>query len=138
MWISLFLLAIIGISSGAVVSGGVFTVLISVGLVPRFAGRTRTAKEVLKYENFVVAGTIFGGVLSIFQFKILFGFLFASVFGFFSGIFVGCLALSIAEMLDTIPVFSRRVKFKNLKLAINAVAIGKAVGSLVYFIKDYK
>lgn len=26
------------------------------------------------------------------------------IFGFFAGIFVGCLALAIAEMLNTIPV----------------------------------
>ena len=35
---------IMGISSGLMVSAGVFTVLFVVGLVPRFAGRTNTAK----------------------------------------------------------------------------------------------
>ena len=32
-------LAVAGISGGLLVSGGVFTVLMSVGLVPRFAGK---------------------------------------------------------------------------------------------------
>ena len=40
----IILLWIIGISSGIMVSAGVFTVLFVVGLVPRFAGRTDTAR----------------------------------------------------------------------------------------------
>ena len=52
----------------------------------------------------------------------------------FAGIFVGCLALAIAEMLNTIPVFARRIGFRHgLGIAILAVAIGKLVGSLLYF-----
>ena len=56
------------------------------------------------------------------------------LFGIFSGIFVGCLALAIAEMLNTIPIFARRIGFRHgLGLAILAVALGKLVGSLIYF-----
>ena len=51
---------IMGISSGLMVSAGVFTVLFVVGLVPRFAGRTNTAKFEILYEEFL----IFGGVCS--------------------------------------------------------------------------
>jgi stage V sporulation protein AB len=52
----------------------------------------------------------------------------------FAGIFVGCLALAIAEMLNTIPVFARRVGFRHgLGVAILGVAFGKLVGSLIYF-----
>ena len=57
-------------------------------------------------------------------------------FGLFAGIFVGCLALAIAEMLDTIPVFARRIRFRHgLGIAVLFVAAGKAAGSLFYFIK---
>ena len=38
------LIWVMGLSSGLMVSAGVFTVLFVVGLVPRFAGRTDTAK----------------------------------------------------------------------------------------------
>ncbi|MDE5866342.1 MAG: stage V sporulation protein AB, partial [Lachnospiraceae bacterium] len=44
------------------------------------------------------------------------------------------LALAIAEMLNTIPIFSRRIGFRHgLGIAILAVALGKLVGSLIYF-----
>jgi len=56
------------------------------------------------------------------------------VFGVFAGIFVGCLALAIAEMLNTIPVFARRIGFRHgLGVAILSVALGKLCGSLIYF-----
>ena len=40
-----------------------------------------------------------------------------------------------AEMLDSIPIFARRVGFRHgLGIAICAMAAGKFAGSLLYFI----
>jgi stage V sporulation protein AB len=62
------------------------------------------------------------------------GELFLTAFGGFSGIFNGCLAFAIAEMLDSIPIFARRCGFKKgLSLAVSAAALGKLAGSLLYF-----
>lgn len=59
-----------------------------------------------------------------------------SVMGFFTGCFVGCLALSIAEMLDSIPIFARRVRLKwGIGIAIFMVALGKMAGALLYFLQ---
>lgn len=138
MW-SEILLAVIGLSSGMLVSGGVFTVLVAVGLMPRFAGKTHTADRVFLYEEMVIAGTIFGGVLSVFSVRFgdlgTPGQILIVFFGLFAGMFVGCLALAIAEMLDSIPIFSRRIGFRHgLGIVILFMALGKAVGSAVYFI----
>ena len=58
------------------------------------------------------------------------------LFGLFAGIFVGCLALAIAEMLNTIPVFARRIGFRHgLGIVVLSIALGKAAGSLLYFIR---
>ena len=57
------------------------------------------------------------------------------VFGFFAGIFVGCLALAIAEMLNSIPIFSRRTGFRHgLGTALLFAALGKMAGSIFYFL----
>ena len=156
MFIRQILLGIIGASSGLIVSAGVFTVLISVGLIPRFAGKMHVARKIFVLEEMVVLGTLAGGFFSIFgewgrvgEFVRehallgsaatdgawnLIGTLFLIVFGIFAGIFVGCLALAIAEMLNTIPVFARRIGFRHgLGIAILAVAFGKLLGSLIYF-----
>lgn len=139
MW-SEILLAICGLSFGLVAAGGVFTVLISVGLIPRFAGKTHTADHVFLYEDAVVTGTILGALASLFSFGSLhppawLAVLLQCIYGGFSGVFVGCLALAIAEMLNAVPVFARRTGFrKGLGIAVLAMALGKLAGSLVYFI----
>lgn len=147
------LLIVMGVSFGALASAGVFTVLIAVGLVPRFAGETHTSRYVLLYEEMVVMGTITGGFLSVFseysqigaflqeRFPAMngvwigLGSVVMAVFGLFCGMFVGCLALAIAEMLDSIPIFSRRVSLRHgIGLVILSMAIGKLVGSVCYFV----
>lgn len=156
MFIKQIFMAVLGASFGFIVSGGVFTVLISVGLIPRFAGKMHIAKHIFVLEEMVVLGTLAGDFLSVFSdygklgewvlSHRIFGVQMTAgvwhaagnclliLFGVFSGIFVGCLALAIAEMLNTIPIFARRIGFRHgLGIAILAVALGKLAGSLIYF-----
>ncbi len=145
-------MALLGIFSGLMVSGGVFTALLALGLVPRFAGKTHTANKILTYESAVVSGCIAGGFFSVFPVNewldsLLYYYAFfesgswnflANTLiggsGFFGGCFVGCVALAIAEMLDSIPIFARRIGFvKGVGIAVLTVAVSKVLGSLVYF-----
>jgi stage V sporulation protein AB len=150
-------LFVCGLSFGLLSSAGVFTVLASVGLIPRFAGKMHVAHKVFALEEAVVFGTIAGCLVSVFgeyakvgewvlSHEIFaagtesiwkgIGLSFLTIGGGFAGMFVGCLALSIAEMLDSIPIFSRRIGFRHgLGIAVTAVAFGKLVGSLLYFAK---
>ena len=127
---------------GALASAGVFTVLSSVSLIPRFAGKTGTAGEILLYENAVILGTVWGGVTSLTEqpFHIgvpeTVGLLVLVVAGVFSGMFVGCIALAVAEMLDSFPIFFRRIKLKTgISVIVFFIAIGKLCGSLAYFLR---
>lgn len=151
------LLGIVGLGAGILVSAGVFTVLLAVGLVPRFAGKTHTGKKVFLYEEMVVLGTLTGDFFSVFErygylgSRVREGLLFGeatiavwkgisavcvSCFGFFAGIFVGCLALAIAEMLDSIPILTRRIGYRHgLGIMVLSIALGKMLGSLVYFVR---
>lgn len=136
------LMGICGISFGALASAGVFTVLATVGLVPRFAGKMHVASGIFHLEEAVVFGTILGGVSSVFYRELgdellpcSMGKVILIVFGFLAGMFVGCMALAIAEMLNSIPIFSRRIGFRHgLGVAILCAALGKAAGSLFYFL----
>ncbi len=141
----IILLWIIGISSGIMVSAGVFTVLFVVGLVPRFAGRTDTARCELFYEECLIFGAVLADVLSVFSIRrslgsgphILLTVLLVMI-GIFAGIFVGCLSIALAEVLDGIPIFARRVKLKmGVSTAVLAIALGKIAGSLIYFINGF-
>ena len=158
MFLNYLFLCIIGLSAGLIVSGGVFTVLISVGLIPRFAGKMHVARKIFVLEEMVVLGTLTGNFFSVFSDWSMVGSFVRShqlfgratdgiwnllatllliLTGIFSGIFVGCLALAIAEMLDSIPIFARRIGFRHgLGIAILAVALGKFLGSLIYFTQE--
>ena len=60
--------------------------------------------------------------------------LFLVVYGLASGVFLGCLAVALAEVLNVFPVLFRRANLKNgLGFLITAFAAGKTVGGLVYF-----
>lgn len=145
-------LGILGGSFGLMTAGGVFTVLLAVGLIPRFAGKTHTGRKVTLYETMVILGTLAGNMLSVFdecckpvvplllQNGIPEGILWIAGeillvgFGLFAGIFVGSLAMAIAEMLNSIPIFARRVGFRHgLGIVVTAMALGKMIGSFYYF-----
>lgn len=148
MIFKMILICIMGFSAGLLVSAGVFTVLFVVGLVPRFAGKTNTARYELFYEECIIFGSLIACVFSVFPIEGSLGAMMTHgsflcqvllvLIGIFAGIFVGCLAIALAEVLDGIPIFARRIKLKKgLDIAIFSVAIGKVTGSLIYFIMDF-
>ena len=141
MWTDIFFV-LVGLSAGLLISFGMFTVLFVLGMIPRFAGKTRTVNKLILYEESVIWGCIIGGIYSVFYKWIdiarVLGktgsLITLSFCGVFAGVFVGCLALAIGEMLNTIPIFSRRIGFRHgLGFAVTSMAFGKFVGSLYYF-----
>lgn len=142
-----FLLAVLGLSFGFFTAGGVFTTVIVVALVPRFAARFHTAYKIFMYEEWIAAGAIAGGIFGVYShlwhtvawdqrgpvMKTV-GITAVILWGLFTGMFVGCLALAIEEMLGGIPVFARRVHLrKGLGVAVLAIALAKFAGSMYYF-----
>ena len=131
------ILILLGIGSGAVISGAVFAFISIRGIVPRLAEKTKTNKYIVFYENAIIAGGIFGAFSIMFNYYIPIGVIPAMLFGFFIGIFYGCLAVSLAEVLDVIPILTRRTRlYKGLKYFIIAIALGKATGAILYYFVD--
>lgn len=156
----LVLLAVVGFSFGMFVSAGAFTVLLAAGMITRFSGKLAIAKHNLLLEECVIVGTIGANLKDMLLYissqgdelaykanRILLllrrmpevgRYFLLLVNGLFIGIFVGCLAMTIAEVLDAIPIFARRTRMKKgLECATIAIALGKLVGSLVYFKMHY-
>lgn len=142
----------VGASYGFITAAGMFAVLMTVGLVPRFIERTHTSEYLQCYEDMIVVGNIFGTLWSLFpeymqigaflqnylpEMLLLtagVGFFGQITYGLFSGMFIGCLALSIAEILDSIPIMSRRFSFQyGMGIVLLCMAIGKLCGSFFYF-----
>lgn len=129
------LIIIIGLGTGMVVSGAIFAFLVMIGIIPRIATKTKTEKYINLYEEMILYGGLFGTIVDFFNLKFQVSNLVVVVYGLAEGIFIGILAVSLAEVLDVIPVLSSRFKIKKyVGFTLVSIALGKLVGSLVYFI----
>jgi len=129
--------ALVGFSSGMVIAGAVFAFISVIGVVPRLAQKTGTQEYVKLYEEAITAGGICGALasLSIFSPRVPVGLLGAAVFSLLVGIFYGCLAISLAEVLKVIPILTRRTHIQQgMFFFICAIALGKLAGSVVYYV----
>lgn len=137
-WINHILLGLVGLAAGGSVAAGTFAFVVMLGVIPRMVGRSKTAREIMWYENAIVLGGILGNLASVFlSIQIPFGHVFLVMYGISSGIFVGCNAMALAEALKTFPILFRRLNMKlGLKYLILFLAVGKTLGSLLYFYKQ--
>lgn len=133
-----FFLCVIGFCAGVIIAGGVVGLLIGLSIVPRYAGVTHTGKHILLYEDITLLGILFGNFFYLYKWHIPGGAFFLILDGLFSGIFLGGWIMALAEMADVFPIFSRRIKLTDgIRLTVIAVALGKTLGSLLYFYKRW-
>ncbi len=130
-------LVFFGLSAGSVIAAGVFAFLAIIGVFPRLIGKTKTKGHILLYETVIILGGTAGNVMDLFKFPIPLGAAATAAlaaFGLSVGIFVGCLIMSLAETLKTLPVISRRIHLAaGLQWLILGIAMGKCLGALLYF-----
>lgn len=123
----------LGISSGFAVAGGMFALLIALGIISRFAGKTHTANYIFYYEDAAAIGGILGNLISIYEFPVPVGMVGVVSYGLFAGVFTGAWAMALTEIVDVIPIFSRRIRLKTgMPWIILSMALGRAVGAFIY------
>lgn len=140
MWIlSRILLVWIALGAGFAVAGGFVAFVTLIGIVPRLSAITKTASKIRLYETCLAFGLILMNLISLYHPDLswipyhLAGII-LNFSGFFTGIFVGCLAGALAEVVNIIPILSRRVKLrKGFPYFVKAAAVGKCIGSLIQF-----
>jgi len=125
------LLSIIGFSGGIAVAGGVFAFISILGIIPRMADRLGLASHIYQMETVVAIGGIAGSFMTVFQIHLGIGIVGLAIFGLFAGVFVGSLAMALAETLKVIPVLCQRTKLcMGIPVLITVLGLGKALGSL--------
>lgn len=125
----------IGLSTGVLVAGAVFAFITIIGAVPRLAQKTKTERYIKTYETAIVLGGIFGTATGVVNFTIPIGNIAVVVVSVANGIFFGVLAMSLAEVLNVIPILTRRGRIQQgMFFFVMAIALGKLVGALLYFI----
>ncbi|MCI9525797.1 MAG: stage V sporulation protein AB [Lachnospiraceae bacterium] len=134
MWMKEIFLGFIGLASGTAVSAGVFSFIITVGVVPRIIGKSRTATDIVLYENTVILGGVFGNIFALFHIHLHLGIWLVMLFGLSAGVFVGCLAIALAEILNTFPIMFRRFGIKEgLSWIMLFMALGKMAGAFYFY-----
>lgn len=134
MWMRQLICAGVGLSAGLLAAAGLFSFITGLGVISDFADRTHTGGQVTLYEDALAAGGILGNVFLIFRIPIPGAGWLLPVFGLAAGIFTGCWAMALAEMLNVFPVFVRRARLVScIPWAILGTALGKTTGALVYF-----
>lgn len=138
MWVKQILLAIVGLSGGVVVSAGLFALIVELGVISDFADRTHTADHILLYEDCTALGGILGNLIFLFKWPIPFQTVALPLFGLLSGVFVGCWAMGLAEILNVFPIFIRRIKIVRYTTAfVISIAVGRGAGALLYFAQGW-
>lgn len=132
------LLAIIGLSSGILVAGGLFGFIVSLGVISDFADRTHTGSKVRLYERALAFGGSLGNMVYVYQIPVNLGSWLLGIFGIFAGIFVGGWAMALAETLNVFPIFMRRAKLVGcIPYIILSIALGKGIASIIYFFNGW-
>ncbi len=128
-WLKLFLEIVIGIAAGSFTAAGLFAVINSIQIINRIADVTNTKNIITFYEEIVTWGAILGNAIHI-----PIGIVGSVSFGLFSGMYIGLFLVSLAEMVNSFPIFLRKVRIgKGLGVIILSIGLGKAVGHLVYY-----
>ena len=134
MLIKQIMLGVIGLTGGMIVASGLLAFISALGVVSDFAVRTGTGNRIHLYEKCVALGGVLGNIFYIYQFHMPFGAFLTPMFGVFSGIFVGAWTMALAEVLNIFPIYIRRIRLiKFIPYLICGIALGKAIGSLIYF-----
>lgn len=119
-----------GVSAGAVIAAGLYAFLIVIGTVTRLVSRTETAKFIKLYEDIIIIGATCGNLIYVFEYSPPLNIIGLILFGGFSGVFVGCLASAIAETVETVPVFVKRIRLKvGMPYIVLSMALGKCLAT---------
>ena len=127
----------IGFTVGGVVSGAIFSFIAMIGVVPRLAQKTKTSHYIKYYEEVIIFGGIWGATTLLINYSFNIWGIMAMFLALSSGVFLGCLAVSLTEVLDVIPILARRTKSADgLKIFMISIALGKFVGTIIYYLID--
>lgn len=122
--------------SGGIVTGGAFSAFYSLlQIIPRLVQISETNKFVRLYQNIFVLSSFVFTIIYFNDFNISLNKFWVLIISLFMGTFIGIFASALAEVLNVLPVLSKKLKFKdNLRYIIYSLMCGKLLGSLYYWI----
>jgi len=127
--------AMLGMAEGMLVGTAWIALLSLLDVVPRLVSLTRSAHWFKVYEGAIVAGGITAGIVDSFLFRLALPQVVPAVVGLLMGVFVGLFTAALAEVLNVLPIISRRFGMKEfIGWLVVALTVGKTIGALLQFL----
>ncbi len=140
------LLIVSGLSAGFLTAAAYVAFIAMLGVFPKIAAKTNTARQCILYENCLMIGILMATLLqfcvsfyssSFTQSAILpewIGTILLMAIGLFGGLYIGFLIGGLSEVLNVIPTYARKAHIqKRVGLLIFFLALGKGLFSIIYF-----
>ena len=133
---SKIIMSICALLAGCGVSAGVFAFVLVIGVIPRMS-RLCKINSIILVENVMICGVIWGNLSSFMAGSFGFGskikWLIA-IYGICVGIFVGSIAVALAEILHTFPIIFKRMNLRaGLSLMVISMLSGKWQAAFIIF-----
>lgn len=129
------LLVSIGLSAGLTIGGALAAFVALLDFIPRLIQLTNTRKYIGLYQNCFSLGGLIFSFLYFFNYGGRLNRIFSVIVSFIMGIFTGLFSSALAEVLNVIPVLSKKFKLKHkLKYIVAALILGKTSGALWYWL----
>lgn len=124
-------LIIVGLAGGVAIGSGTVAFLVVLDVIPRLAQVTRSYNKIQWYERAVVCGSIFWTFADFYGWRVPLAELGAGFVGLLAGCFVGLLAAALTEVINVLPVLTKRIGLSEYMLwFLMAMVFGKVLGSL--------
>lgn len=126
------LLALACLASGIAIAGGYFAFISLIGIFPKLLEKVKGAKHYILVECLLAYGAAIFNVLYLFNLPCHITWIGLAFICFMGGVFVGCLAGALTEVLNVLPIASRRLNVRRyMPYVIYGLAAGKLAGSLI-------
>jgi stage V sporulation protein AB len=133
-----FILILFLICAGAAGGVTIASLFVALDIIPRLNLSLRNNSYEYRWQNSVLLGCIISTIVYSFDIRLYFADIFSAIVGMLYGVFIGMLAGALTEVLNIIPIITKKFKLKNNeRTVINSLIIGKTIGALFFFLKLY-
>jgi stage V sporulation protein AB len=122
---------VVGAAGGFAVGTSVVAFLTVLDLFPRLVQMARAPRWMHRFELTLVAGTLTMTALHFARVQLALPNIIVAAITLFQGAFIGMVAASLIEVLNVVPIVSRRLRMQTkVGILLLFVALGKTAGSL--------
>lgn len=131
----LLLSSLIGLSTGITIGSAAAAFFTLLNFISRMIQVMNAKKRINLYQNSVVLGATICSLMYFFHMSLKLYKIFSSLISLVMGIFVGMFSSALAEVLNVMPVLSKKLKVKHkLKYIKISLLFGKVLGALWYWL----